>query len=169
LYFRNTANDSECVWQLCTQSIQSLPTPEEAVLPPQQPTKTSKVVRGLLIDDRPVSVRKTAECLNISNYTVCTIVEQYFGKMCITIVPVTVTMEQKQERIASCHDFLPWQRMGGKNRYRWGVVELRVLSWNKATGYGVDGEKYDTIDETCLLFNEFQLLIFAQIVYYTIQ
>jgi hypothetical protein len=92
---------------LCTQSIQSLPTPEEDVIPPHPPTKTSKFVRVLLIDNRPVSDRKTAECLNISNYTICTIVEQNFGKVCINIFPDTLTIEQKQERIASGQDFFP--------------------------------------------------------------
>ena len=131
--FRNTANDSERVWQFRAQSIQRLPTPEEAVIPPPPPTKTSKVFLGLLIDDRPVSVRKTAECLNISHSTFCTIVEQYFGKICINIVPASSTMKQKHKRIAFCHDFFSWQRMGLKNRYRWEVVVLRVLSWNKAS------------------------------------
>jgi hypothetical protein len=76
--------------------MQSLPTPELADFPPHPPTKTSKVVSGLFNDDRSVSVRNTAECLNVRSYTVCTIVEPNFGKVCIKTVPDSLAMEQKQ-------------------------------------------------------------------------
>ena len=76
--------------------MQGLPTPEVAVIPSHPPTKTSKVVCGLFNDDHSVSVRNTAECLNFSSYTVCTIVETNFGKVCIEIVPDSLAMKQKQ-------------------------------------------------------------------------
>lgn len=51
-----------------------------------------------------------------------------------------------------------------------GGCGLCVLSWKKkASEYGVDGEKYWHYRWKFLLFNEFQPLIFAHILYYTIQ
>ena len=65
-------------------------------------------VHRLLTEDRRTTPQMIADRLNIGKETVRRIVTEDLGKrkICMRFVPHALTREQKQERVAYCHDLL---------------------------------------------------------------